>query len=248
MSELAQAIAMARESGGRLDSKSADLTSVEQAYAVQERVRVLLSRRIAGWKVARTPDGEVISAPILDDAVFQAGGYVLQSRISHGFECELAFIVKHCIPAISRTEYTAEDVVPLLGEVSAAFELLSCRTEQGFQSPRPLLVADNLGNGGIVLGKARADWQKLELGQIKISLTIGGEKVAEKRGGNPIGNPVDATVLLANHLSRRQLSWEPGQIIMTGAFAGVHHANVGQHVEARFEGFSPVSMSVAAVQ
>ena len=168
--------------------------------------------------------------------------------MSHGFECELAFKVKYRLPVISRTEYAIEDVVPVLGEASAAFELLSCRTEQGFQSTRPLLVADSLGSGGIVLGASRADWHKLDLAHIEISLGIAGEMVVEKRGGNPIGNPLQAIVLLANHLSRRGLFWEPGQIIMTGAFAGVHRANVGQRVEARFEGFSPVAMSAVAVQ
>jgi 2-keto-4-pentenoate hydratase len=106
-----------------------------------------------------------------------------------------------------------------------------------------LLVADCLGNGGIVLGASRADWHTLNLAQIEICLSIAGEKVVKRRGGNPIGNPLQATVLLANHLSRRGLSWEPGQIIMTGAFAGVHRAKVGQRVEARFEGFAPVAMS-----
>jgi len=248
MKELAEALVMARNGSGRLSAQFADVPTVEHGYAVQERVRALLGRRIAGWKAARTPDGEVISAPILDDAVFQSGEKVLQTRMSHGFECELAFKVQYRLPVISRTEYVIEDVVPVLGEASAAFELLSCRTEQGFQSTRPWLVADSLGSGGIVLGASRADWHKLDLAQIEMSLGIAGETVVEKRGGNPIGNPLQAIVLLANHLSRRGLFWEPGQIIMTGAFAGVHHAKVGQRVEARFEGFSPVAMSAVAVQ
>ena len=249
MRELAEALVRARRCGERLAAGFADLPSVEQGYAVQDRVQALLCRRIAGWKAARTPDGEVISAPILDDAVFQSGATVpLETRMSHGFECELAFEVKHRLPVVSRTEYVIEDVLPAFGKALPAFELLSCRTEQGFQSPRPLLVADNLGNGGIVLGPSRTDWYGLDLAQIGISLSVDSQTVVEKRGGNPIGNPLQAIVLLANHLARRRLFWEPGQIILTGAYAGVHHAKAGQRVEARFEGFAPVAMFAKSVQ
>jgi 2-keto-4-pentenoate hydratase len=249
MRELAEALVRAHRCGGQLSAEFADLHSVEQGYAVQECVQALLGRRIAGWKVARTPDGEVISAPILDDAVFQSGAKVpLETRMPHGFECELAFEVKHRLPVLSQTEYVIDDVLPALGEALAAFELLSCRTEQGFQSPRALLIADNLGSGGIVLGAPRADWHGLDLAQIGISLSIDSQAVVEKRGGNPLGNPLQAVVLLANHLARRGLFWDAGQIIMTGAFAGVHHAKAGQRVEARFEGFAPVAMFAVAVQ
>ncbi len=249
MRELVEALVKARRCGGRMTAGFSELTSVEQGYAVQDRVQALLCRRIAGWKVARTPDDVVISAPILDDDVFQSGAKIpLESRMSHGFECELAFKVKHRLPVVSGSEYVIEDVLPALGEAMAAFELLSCRTEQGFQSPRPLLVADSLGNGGIVMGASRADWHDLDLSQIEISLSIDGKSVVEKRGGNPMGDPLRAIVLLANHLARRGRFWDPGQIILTGAFSGVHHAKAGQCVEARFEGFAPVAMFAEAVQ
>ena len=244
MRELAEALVDARRKGGKIPSAPDEQFKVEEGYAVQDRVSALLSRKIAGWKVARTPDGEVISAPILDDAVYATGAEVsLEPLMSQGFECELAFRVRHQLPRITEAEYGTDDVVPLLGEAMAALELLSCRTELGFQSPRPLLVADNLGNGGVVLGPPRADWRTLDLEQIGLSVSIDGQATVEKHGGNPMGNPLQAVVLLANHLARRGRGWEPGHIIMTGAFAGVHHAKAGQRVEASFEGFAPVAMS-----
>jgi 2-keto-4-pentenoate hydratase len=243
MNNLAEALVRARQQGQRLISEFAPALTVEQGYTIQERVQALLGREVAGWKVAKPPGDEVISAPILDDSVFQSGAIVpLDARMSNGFECELAFKVKHQLPVDSQAEYTIDDVLPALGDAFAAIELLSCRTERGFQSPRPLLVADNLGNGGIVLGAPRTDWRGADLSQTGISLHIAGKAVVEKRGGNPIGNPLQAVVLLANHLAHRGRSWCPGQIIMTGAFAGVHHAEAGQRIELHFDGFAPVIM------
>lgn len=245
MNDLAESFVRARRCGVPLTSELAETLTVEQGYAIQDRVRALLGREVAGWKVAQ-PQGEaVISAPILDDCVFRSGARVpLESRMSNGFECELAFEVKHRLPAVSRAEYAIDDVLPALGDAFAAIELLSCRTERGFQSSRPLLVADNLGNGGVVLGAPRADWRVADLAQIGMSLRIAGETVVEKRGGNPLGDPLQAIVLLANHLARRGRSWNPGQIVMTGAFAGVHRAAAGQTVEVDFQGFAPVAMFV----
>ena len=243
MNDLAEALVRARQRGERLTSEFAGLQTVEQSYTIQERVQEMLGREVAGWKVAKPPGDEVISAPILDDSVFQSGAKVpIETRMLNGFECELAFKVKHRLPVASKTEYTIDDVLPSIGDAFAAIELLSCRTERGFQSPRPVLVADNLGNGGVVLGSPRTDWRGVDLAQIGIALRIGGEAVVDKRGGNPIGNPLQAVVLLANHLARRGRFWNPGQIIMTGAFAGVHHAEAGQRVEVLFEGFAPVVM------
>ena len=71
MKDLAEALARARRGGRRVTAQLEDLPGVEQAYAIQDRVQALLGRQVAGWKVARTPDGEVISAPIFDDVVFQ---------------------------------------------------------------------------------------------------------------------------------------------------------------------------------
>jgi len=73
MKDLAEALVRARRGGRRVTAHLEDLPGVEQAYAIQDRVQALLGRQVAGWKVARTPDGEVISAPIFDDVVFQSG-------------------------------------------------------------------------------------------------------------------------------------------------------------------------------
>ena len=243
MSDLAEALVGAHQGGERVTSASAELLSTEEGYAVQLRVQNLLSRGIAAWKVARLPDGEVVSAPILDDSIFHSGAKVpLGRRMSLGFECELAFRVERRLPISPTADFGVDDVLPVLGDAFAAFELLSSRTERGFQSPRPLLVADSLGTGGIVLGTSLGDWHGLALAEIGNSLSVADESVVDKRGGNPLGNPLQAIVLLANHLARRGCMWEPNQIIMTGAFSGVHHAKTGQRVEARFEGFPSVVM------
>ena len=63
MKDLAEALVRARRGGRRVTAQLEDLPGVEQAYAIQDRVQALLGRQVAGWKVARTPDGFLGSMP-----------------------------------------------------------------------------------------------------------------------------------------------------------------------------------------
>src|SRR5687768_11667363 len=138
MNALAEALVRAHQGGELVSSESADSLEIEEGYAVQARVQDLLRRKIAAWKVACLLDGEVVSAPILDDSIFHSGAKVLLERkMSLGFECEIAFRVQRKLPTNPTADFDIDDVLPALGEAFAAFELLSCRTERGFQSPRP---------------------------------------------------------------------------------------------------------------
>jgi 2-keto-4-pentenoate hydratase len=247
MNGLAEALVLARRRGDRLMVAPGEPIDLQQAYRTQDRVRELLRASIGGWKVARTPDGEVISAPIFADAIVASTNAIPRMHAPDGFECELAFGVSQPLAA-KMSDYVLDDVIPTLGFVCAAFELLACRAPRGFQSARPLLVADNLGNGGVVLGERRTDWRDFDLTDVELSLSVDDAVVVQQRRGKTASSPLEAVVALANHLRRRGLGWEPGHVVITGALAGVHRAVAGQRVVAKVHGLSPVAMSIAAIR
>ncbi len=246
-SDIAAELVTLRAHGGIIPvGLLAPCDSVDRGFAVQSRAMTLGGARIAGWKVALPPDGVVLSAPIFASDVFASDAVLpVEGRMVNGVECELAFRIDRALPTRPAGGYSTDDIALCIGGVVAAFELLQSRLADGFQSPRPHLLADNLGNGGIVLGTARSDWRANDLAEVGIELWVNNAVILSKQGGNPVGEPFRAVVALANHLAERGLSLEPGQVVMTGSFTGVHPPGPGERIEARFDGFAPVRLQVA---
>ncbi len=217
--------------------------SVEDGLELQAAVTRLMGARIVGWKVALPADGLVLSAPILDADEFASPAAIpISRRMTHGVECELAFRIDRELPARPDRGYSSSDVEPCIGGVMAAFELLDSRLVGGFNSPRPHLLADRLGNGGVVLGELRADWRWRNHADAPLEVSIDGVTIVSKQGGNPVGDPYRAVVALAEHLAVRGLGLRPGQVVMTGAYTGVHHLKPGQRIELKFEGLQPIEL------
>lgn len=217
--------------------------SLEEGLAIQAAVTRRLGASIAGWKVALPVDGAVLSAPIFAADTFASPAAAsISGRMTHGVECELAFRIARELPARPDRGYSSSDVAPCIGGVMAAFELLQSRLVDGFQSPRPHLLADRLGNGGVVLGEIRADWRWRNHADVPVEVCIDGAAIASQQGGNPVGDPFSAVVALAEHLAARGMALLPGQFVMTGAYTGVHHLKPGQRIELRCEGLQPVEL------
>jgi 2-keto-4-pentenoate hydratase len=218
--------------------------SLDAGFAVQKAMTALYDEPIVGWKVAMPPDA-ILYAPIYANGRFASGARLgLGTWFADGIECELAFTLDRSLPPWREEGFEPEVVLQAFGLVSASFELLQCRLEQRFGSPRPHLVADHLGNAGIVLGGRRGNWQSLDLAAIELSLAIDGSERLRQRGGNPLGDPRRALTALVNHLGAQGVMLEVGQVVMTGAFTGIHRLKAERHVRLAFEGLEPVEFSI----
>jgi 2-keto-4-pentenoate hydratase len=245
-SSIAQAFVEARRTGRPLDNTTlSSVAASSDGYAVQAEVAFLIGAKIAGWKVALPPDGEVMAAPIFADGVVAScKSLPAQACFKDGIECEIAFRIDRALPARPSEGYGIADVVPAIGGAMAAFELLSSRLANGFKSSRPQLLADNLGNGGVVLGEPCANWCDLDFERIAVALTIDGVPAVSQRGGNPVGDPLRAVAALANHLVDRGEALVPGVIVLTGAYMGVHRVRAGETIRGVFEGMPPIEVAL----
>ncbi|UVK48654.1 hypothetical protein BPNPMPFG_007079 (plasmid) [Mesorhizobium sp. AR07] len=224
------------------------LNSTKEAYDIQACTLSLLCANVVGWKASLSADSSVLSAPIFDCDLFFSGETLPIQRMKDGVECELAFVIDTALGPLPVSGYTRPDVIPCIGGVMAAFELLDSRLVELFQSPMPHLLADNLGNGGVVLGMANPSWQEHDLLEIAVELTVDNVTVLSRRAGHPAGDPIDVVVALANHLAHRGKILEPGQFIMTGSYTGVHKVEAGQNLAATFAGFGSSVLHVAPAQ
>ncbi|MDK1389805.1 hypothetical protein QN224_31160 [Sinorhizobium sp. 8-89] len=223
------------------------IDTLSGAYEVQEHTRRLLDARVVGWKASLQPDDTLLSAPVLDCDTFNTGCTVsVPGRIEHGLECELAFLIDSSLPPRPSHGYRKSDVAPHVSAAMPAFEMLQSRLADAFRSPQAHVVADSLGNGGVVLGVPSYDWQHSNLCELGITLHIHGKVITSKRYSHPAGDPFDVLVALANHLAERKSELKPGQFVITGSYTAAQKVPPGSHVTATLDGFQPIKVRVAA--
>ncbi|MEY4711527.1 MAG: hypothetical protein RIS88_977 [Pseudomonadota bacterium] len=218
------------------------LVGFDEAYRLQESVRIALGAQVVGWKVAAPPAAEVISAPLFDIGCKMSDSDFLEKEVMRdGVECELALRIDRQLPTEGCTR---EDVLKAVGAVMPAFELLCSRLPAKFMSPREHIVADCLGQAAVVLGAPCVSWRAVDLAQLRVSLWADDAPILDKQGGNPFGDPLLAVALLANHLAQRGKTIAPGTFVLAGSHTGVHRAQPGERLRCVFEGIGEVALSL----
>ncbi len=101
--------------------------------------------------------------------------------------------------------------------VFAGFEVNEQRLSKS--APLALLVADNLTNWGIVKGKGTLALTPEELDKTNVTLSCNGRTCFEGIASDHVDNPYESLAALAATLNRFDLSLEPGQLVITGAYA-----------------------------
>jgi len=200
-----------------------------EAALVRDAVMRLTKSRHAGWKVALSPEGEVTASPILSDGLLTSPAHISKLQTaSLGIETELSFRIKRAFPVAGET-ISAQSALDAIDAVMPALELLDSRYETGFGSPRLDLLADHLGNFGIVLGAALQDWRERDLAAVAMSLALAGPTSETVSGAHPLGDPIAPLVALAKHLARDGDSIAPGDVVITGSWTGVRQVSVASH-------------------
>lgn len=197
-----------------------------EAASVRDTVMRFRKSRHAGWKVGLSPAGEVTASPILSDGIITSPAHIssLQTA-SLGIETELAFRMKRAFPVAGET-ISAQSALDSIDAVMPALELLDSRYEAGFGSPRFDLLADHLGNFGIILGSALRNWRERDLAAVAMSLVLEGPRPEIVSGAHPLGDPIAPLVALAGHLARDGDSIAPGDVVITGSWTGVRQVSV----------------------
>jgi 2-keto-4-pentenoate hydratase len=218
----------ARRTGKKVPRLTDDVRPRDEREAalVRDAVMRLRGSRHAGWKVALSPAGEVIASPILSDGFLTSPTHISKLQTaSLGIETELAFRMKRAFPVADET-ISAQSTLDAIDAVMPALELLDSRYEAGFGSPRLDLLADHLGNFGIVLGPALQDWHERDLAAVVMSLALAGPIPEVVSGAHPLGDPIAPLVALAKHLARDGHSIAPGDVVITGSWTGVRQVSV----------------------
>jgi 2-keto-4-pentenoate hydratase len=236
---LASALVAAQRSGVPFSAASLPaVPTVEAAEAIQAEVAAELGASAAGWKVGFTPEGAIpVAAPIFGNLVLPDGGRC--SRGASAFfavEIEIGFRL-------------AADLGPAGGEAAlgAAFvgiEIVRSRFVEGPKVPFPSFLADNIANGGYVVGAEREDWRTLDIGALRCRVFRDETLVHDAIGGHPQGHPLAPIRALRERPVAQLGGLRAGQIVTTGTLCGVLRIGGPCRIRAELEGFGTVSLAV----
>lgn len=208
------------------------------AHAIQDAATALLGDPVAGWKVGKSPDGQIAHGALLRSRILIDGARVDAATMPLlGVEAEIPFRLTRDLPARAAPygyEEVASAVVAFPG-----IEIVDSRF-RGYPKP-PFLdrLADFMSNGAFVCGRERADWRSFDLTTLDAELTIGGKSIVRRIGGHPAGDPLLPALAWINE---RRAGLRAGQIITTGTYTGLNFAQPGQAVVANFTGFGSVTV------
>lgn len=236
LTDAANALLDARRTGHLMTDLPANLQpqSVEEAYAIQDRVASAFGE-IGGWKIgAGSPDATPMYAPMPLAWIAGSGSTLTGERWRfRGLEAEIAFLVGADLPA--RTQpYTREEVLAAMVSCHPAIELLEPAFEDPAKATRLATIADLQMHGGFVYGPAVINWQAIDFTQEKVMLAVDGIVRVERTGSNTAGDLLRLLPWLANEGAARTGGLRKGQWITTGSWTGYTLGSPGSAVEVAF--------------
>lgn len=143
-----------------------------------------------------------------------------------GVEFELAFEIGRQIsePGLDRDTVrahiaAARPALELIVDRGADYGTLDART----------MIADNAWGAGIVLGEPIADWDDQDIDAMGCTLLWSGAEKAEARAGD--AEPLTSLAWIANLITGRGLTIDPGQIVITGSVIKTRYPTGGEQIK-----------------
>jgi 2-keto-4-pentenoate hydratase len=226
-----------------------DGLSLDDAYeiqTIQTRRRTAAGARTVGYKVGLTsvamqqqlgvhqPDFGVL----LDDMVWPADAPIPISRyLQPRAEPEVALVLGE---ALSGPGLSVTDVLSATRYALPAIEIIDSRIAD-WQIKLVDTIADNASSAGLVLGSTPVRPAGIDLALVGCVFRRNGVIVQTGAGAAVIGSPLHAATWLANTLTARGVTLEPGQVILTGSVTAAVPVAAGDTVTATIDRLGSVT-------
>jgi len=226
--------------------------TIEDAYAIQDRLLELLGEDIGGWLVGCTNTEiqkqlglhEPYTARILASSLFKSPAKLcLPTTLPVVLEMEFAFTLSKDIPHRA-TPYSEDEVARAIRSVHPAIEVVLGHFHDWPSKDIYSLIADNGTDGPLIFGEGVTDWESLDLGEISVTLSINGKIVREGTGSKVLAGPLSVMTWLANH-AERDPGLCAGFIINTGSCTSMYSAKCGDVAAANFGPLGTVVLEIA---
>lgn len=251
---LASILIEARTEGRSVDEIPAEVVPVDvvEAQSVDDRVAARTGWPVLGWKIGCTSEHaqKLLGSPgpfagrvysVFDSGVELSGDQLCSEPHLEG---EFAFTLGRDLePAGPESAHDRQTVLAAVTDVRPAIEVVGGRYSRFIGMPLPLLIADAGSNTHLILGEPA---EGVELGDLRSAgaeMRIDGSVAGRGTGADVLGDPVEALVWLANHLSDRNIGLGEGQTVTTGTATQVTHLPIGATATAVFDGIGSVSVT-----
>lgn len=225
-------------------TRSYPAIEVEDAYRIQEAFiarRVADGARIKGYKVGLTSKAmqemsgstEPDFSAMTDDLFIPEDTPIPASRFFDPMiEIEIAFVMKE---ALRGPGVLPMDVIRATDFVVPAIEIVDFRVARAPGMNIVDTVADLAACGGVVLGANPRRLDAIDIRRVRGSILRNGEIQQEGEASAVLGNPVTSVAWLANKLGEFGVTFEPGQVILTGSFVRAFPVKAGDAILCRFD-------------
>jgi 2-keto-4-pentenoate hydratase len=229
---LVEAYRGSRRVAASVDNGPADAGS---AYAAQAEVWRAMAgdARATAWKVAAASrDSEPIAAPVFP-RYFSASParFPADAFRAPGVEAEIAVRFGRDLPA-RPTPYARDEILAAVAGLHVAMEVVDTRLADPEAAGPWWRLADNLLNGGLVVGTAIPRWRELDFARLVARVSADGRLLAETLGRPPLDDLFHCLPWWIDHVGGARA----GDIVTTGAWNGMHRIDAPATVTVEFEG------------
>jgi len=225
--------------------------SVVDAYEIQAlgaQLAIKRGDRLIGWKMGLTSKvkqvsvgveepiyGRLLASMEMADPILNLEG-LIHPRV----EPEIAFVFKK---ELGGENVTPRDVWLATECIFPAVEVIDSRY-RNFSFTLVDVVADNASSAKFMLGDQAFSPYLMSLDEVGVAMFRNGEVVQTGSGATVLGHPVRSVVELTKMLSRREMSIEPGMVVLTGGITEAVNVFDGDEMEVRFDKLGTMSFSV----
>jgi 2-keto-4-pentenoate hydratase len=226
--------------------------TMADAYAIQEAMNKRLGFKTVGWKFAHSNPAAIRKSKLGGPVPGRVFPEMLQespARYPAGsfhfprFEPEIAFKLKADLPPRA-TPYSRDEVLAAVGSAHIAIEIADARLTDPLKISVPVGAADNMGHGGLIVGKAIDNWRTVPFTTIGIRLRSGGKVIAEPVTGESRCDPIEVLVWSANEMSRRGEGLKAGMVLSTGSHTVPTHHPAPCTVIGEFDGLGQIDVTL----
>jgi 2-keto-4-pentenoate hydratase len=227
-------------------------TDLDEAYAIRAAFEASERPRrgeVAGYKIGLTTpimqklcgvDEPCYGAIFASEVHNRRTELPVRNYCRLGIETEIAVRLGEDLPQGGGRDRVAAAVESCM----AAIELLEDLRHDYKRLSAAAMVAGNVWNAGAVIGTPVTDWRRLELAAVSARLTINGSEIGTGKGGDVMGNPLNALTWLADKLAAAGTPLKRGMIVLTGSMVPIQFPGTGNRALVEVEGLGTAELAV----